>query len=62
MVPLFASTRLGLNSTTQPELFPQHLKAAAKQRALTAQLRADKQALLPSYLRVVPTECRQQGK
>jgi GR25 family glycosyltransferase involved in LPS biosynthesis len=61
MLPLVVTARVGLNSTLHPDLFPEHKKAHAKGRAITAQLKGDKRALLPPYLSVPSAECRRPG-
>ena len=52
MIPLFASTKLGLNSTLHPEQWAEFKRAFSKIRAISAQLRGEKQALLPRYLNI----------
>jgi GR25 family glycosyltransferase involved in LPS biosynthesis len=58
MLPLFATARLGLNTTLHPEHFAEYRKGYARVKSITADVREFKQALLPDYVRVPAAECR----
>lgn len=56
-IPLFAGSKLGINSTLHADHFGHYKKAFAKIKAITADMKGAKNVLLPPYIEVAPKYC-----